>query len=179
MPKKLTIFIIIVLILIVIYLGYRLYIKPQLQEQLMPAVPAVSTPKITTPNIKITSKIYPTAALTPGDVLTMDTYYLCSDIYLNTYRNLTDDEKMAVFARYQLSYPPKKIYQVDRLIPFELGGTMKITNLWPQEITYPGFNEKNRLEKYLVQMVCNNSMNLSDAHEMLKKDWVAAYEKIF
>ena len=107
----------------------------------------------------------------------MDTDFICNQKYYELYKNISDDVKKQVFNEYHLSYPPTSQYEVDRLIPFELGGSSDIRNLWPQGSTpSPGSKEKDKVEIYLRNQVCNKTMNLSDAQEAIRTDWIKVYQ---
>lgn len=184
--KAKTIIIIFAVALVAIGIGTGIYLiwmnfQKTNQNLLNPNGPTlapienVTKPKL---DIKITSKVYPNGNLTPGFILTMDTDFICNHKYYEIYRNVSDDVKRQVFENYHLSYPPKTQYQVDRLIPFELGGSPDIRNLWPQGSSpYPGSAEKDKVETYLRNQVCNNTMNLSIAQEAIRKDWIKVYQE--
>jgi hypothetical protein len=65
--------------------------------------------------------------------------------------------------------------EVDHFIPLELGGSNDITNLWPEPYSAPGAHEKDHVENYLHEQVCNGSMALGDAQQMIANDWYAVY----
>lgn len=75
-------------------------------------------------------------------------------------------------------------YELDHLIPLELGGAPNDTrNLWP-EVDYAGVpsqtyyrNPKDRLERVLNRRVCAGRMSLARARAMIATDWVAAYRR--
>jgi hypothetical protein len=75
------------------------------------------------------------------------------------------------------TYTPKE-YEIDHFIPLALGGSNNIKNLWPQPITYPGYKEKDYLQLYLRDQVCNHGMNLTDARMKITGDWYSLYLKI-
>jgi hypothetical protein len=75
--------------------------------------------------------------------------------------------------------PYKEGFEVDLLIPIELGGSYDKNNLWLQPInTFPGYTEKNLVETYLHKEVCNGNMTLEKAQEIIKTDWVREYQKL-
>ena len=184
--KTKTIVVIIAVLLVAVGIGTGIYLfwinfQKTNQNLLNPSsiAPIVNTTD-TTPklDIKITSKIYPNANLTPGFILTMDTEFICNSKYYEIYRNVSDDVKKQVFDEYHLSYPPTSQYEVDRLIPFELGGSSDIKNLWPQGSSpFPGSAEKDKVEIYLRNQVCNKTMNLSAAQEAIRTDWIKVYNQ--
>jgi hypothetical protein len=88
---------------------------------------------------------------------------------------------MAVFQRYSITRPEPRKYEVDYLIPPELGGTSDPDNLWPQPYTSGVWNArvKDALEDRLRAMVCNREMDLGTAQRELSHDWIEAYKKYF
>lgn len=176
-----VIYIIIFVVLLIAFVGYAWYNNYQ-QQLKNPKVtitqPTNNTKTNSQPTIKvkITSTTYPNAKLTPGVPLTMDAIFFCQAGYNKLYKNLSDDVKKQVFKEYNIAYPPRGLYQVDRLIPFELGGSTDIKNLWPQSDVYPGFNEKDAAEHYLRALVCNRTMNSTEAQYKIKTDWVKVFQ---
>ncbi len=75
-------------------------------------------------------------------------------------------------------------YELDHLIPLELGGAPSDErNLWP-EVDYAGIssqtyyrNPKDRLERILNRRVCAGQMSLARARALIASDWVAAYRR--
>ena len=90
------------------------------------------------------------------------------------------NEKKQVYEEYNVSYPePQGSYEVDHFISLELGGSNDIKNLWPEPASpIPGFHEKDKVENYLHEQVCNNSMTLQEAQREISTDWYAVYLKI-
>jgi uncharacterized protein YwgA len=83
-----------------------------------------------------------------------------------------------VFANYHITYPTTKAYQIDKYIPYSLGGSDNIKNLWPQgETPAPGYKEKDIAEKYLYDLMCNKTINITTAQERIKTDWVKVYQE--
>lgn len=88
---------------------------------------------------------------------------------------------MLVFQRYSITRPAPRKYEVDYLIPPELGGTSDPDNLWPQPYASGIWNArvKDALEDRLRAMVCNREMDLGTAQRELSGDWIDAYKKHF
>ncbi len=122
---------------------------------------------------------YPDPALTPGDVFPgVTAREVCQAGYSASVRNVSTDEKAAVYRRYGLADAPGR-HEVDHFISLELGGSNALTNLWPE--TYeprPGAHEKDRVEDSLHQQVCAGTMTLAQAQEAIRTDWVAVYTRI-
>ena len=140
-----------------------------------------STPNTTATSTKAgAANLYPNATLTPGNALPVDAKMVCQSGYSKSVRNVPETEKKQVYAEYGISYPqPTGSYEVDHFISLELGGSNDITNLWPEPaLPTPGFHEKDKVENYLHQQVCNGSMSLKEAQREIATDWYAVYLKI-
>lgn len=83
-----------------------------------------------------------------------------------------------VFASYRIALPvPVDAYELDHLIPLELGGSDAIENLWPQAaVPSPGFHEKDKVEIYLKQRVCTGKMSLAEAQRSIATNWIQVYK---
>jgi hypothetical protein len=71
-------------------------------------------------------------------------------------------------------------YELDHLIPLELGGCPSCeANLWPEpRNVFPGANEKDEVETYPHDQVCSGAMPLAKAQREIAADWCAVYRKI-
>ena len=82
-----------------------------------------------------------------------------------------------VFAAYRIGYPPRTgAYELDHLIPLELGGGNAATNLWPQPY-HRGTGSadvKDHLENHLHALVCSGQVRLVAAQTAMAGDWWAA-----
>lgn len=178
------IYIIIFILLVVAFVGYALYdnIKKSNANLFNPGVVIKTTTAKPTPtkvvNIQITSTTYPNPILTPGNVLTMDSDLLCIPGESEKLNNVPESMIKQVFKNYNIKYPTTKEYAVDHFIPLNLGGSNDIKNLWPQGATpLPGYKEKNIAEKYLYTLMCNKTINISEAQQRIKTDWVLVYKE--
>jgi hypothetical protein len=109
--------------------------------------------------------LYPDPSFTPGavfDGVTAD--QICVAGYTRTVRNVSRAERAQVYAEYGAQDVPGAD-EVDHFIPLELGGSNDITNLWPEPYAVPGAHEKDHVENYLHEQVCNGSMALGDAQQ--------------
>jgi hypothetical protein len=122
-------------------------------------------------------ELYPNPQLTPGDILENNTTVICLVGYTSTVRNVPLSVRKRVFAEYNMTYPqPFGTYEVDHLIPLELGGSNDMKNLWFEPD--PSFHLKDRTENWLHDQVCEHGMNISDAQKAIVDDWYAVYLKI-
>ncbi len=71
-------------------------------------------------------------------------------------------------------------YELDHLIPLELGGCPKCeANLWPEpRNVFPSASEKDEVESYLHEQVCSGTLPLADAQREIAADWYAVYRRM-
>jgi len=118
----------------------------------------------------------PLAALTPGAV---NPAFACA---AETERPpIPNAVAMEVFRRYGIHNPQPRTYEVDYLIPPDLGGSGDPHNLWPQPYNAGIWTArvKDALEDRLRTMVCEGSISLAVAQEEIASDWIGAYRKHF
>ena len=118
--------------------------------------------------------------LTPGHVFAdAAAAKICMPGYAGSARNVTVDTRRAVFTAYHISFPPPLgRYELDHLIPLELGGDNTAANLWPQ--IYHGADSadvKDHLENHLHDLVCAGKVPLAEAQQAIAGDWAAAAAK--
>src|SRR5579871_397366 len=123
--------------------------------------------------------IYPDSMLTPGavfDGVTAD--QVCTAGYTRAVRDVTSSERATVYAEYSMP-DLAGAAEVDHFIPLELGGSNDLANLWPEPYQpLPGAHEKDRVENYLHEQVCQGAMALADAQQAIVGDWYAVYLSI-
>lgn len=121
--------------------------------------------------------LFPDPRLTPGATLTTKAYIVCRPGYARRIRAVPDAVKRHVLAAYGIEDPPEPgAYEIDHLIPLELGGSNDIRNLWPQPLfMHPGAHEKDRVEAWLHHQVCRHHLDLAEAQRRIQKDWYAVY----
>ena len=118
----------------------------------------------------------PNPQLTPGVARPLTQVQVCDTKWGRDRRYVTVRMKKHVAASYGVPWTHVKKYEFDHLIPRELGGADDILNLWPQP--WAGARKKDVLENELHRHVCAGSLTLSEAQQMIQKDWVAAYYKV-
>lgn len=68
-------------------------------------------------------------------------------------------------------------YEEDHMISLELGGSPDDPkNLWPEPHGSP--NEKDLVENYLNEQVCDHKMTLDEAQKEITTNWYAIYKNI-
>lgn len=119
----------------------------------------------------------PDSTVTPGAVATTDTAIVCHRS-TKTVRHTTEATKKRVYLEYGIRSHKAGEYEIDHLIPLELGGADTITNLWPQPAEpEPGFHQKDKLENELHRLACSGRIPLSDAQRQIAHDWWALYKE--
>lgn len=117
----------------------------------------------------------PDGGCTPGSIRTSDSREVCVPGSSRRARNVSTALKRAVYRSYGIRRHRRGAYEVDHLVPLELGGANDIANLWPQPASPPpGFHEKDGLENALHELVCAGRVSLDWAQRALAGDWVAA-----
>lgn len=129
----------------------------------------------------------PDARITPGAVNTqVDQAAIGSTIcvkgWTKTIRppvSYTNRLKHQQMRRYGVAGRNPKDFELDHLIPLELGGSPDDpANLWPQ----PRGGRwsaalKDDLERSLNRRVCQGRMSLAQAQQAIRSDWIAAYRQ--
>jgi hypothetical protein len=123
----------------------------------------------------------PDRACTPGTAFASATpAQVCAEGYSKTVRAVSVAIKKKVFKEYGVAYPqPFGSYEVDHLIPLEIGGANDIANLFPEPAEpSPGFHEKDLVEDYLHDEVCAGRLDIAEAQMEIAADWQRIYQVI-
>jgi hypothetical protein len=172
--------------------GHRRDITPAAKSH--PPTPTPSSPPSTTPAVTATPKptatplpvrptvpagvALPNARLTPGATFVGVTApEVCTSGWATAHRHVTSAQYHEVYSEYGIRYPePFGAYELDHLIPLELGGDNANANLWPEPASpTPGFHQKDDLENALHDLVCGGSLTLAAAQHDIASNWYAAY----
>ena len=88
---------------------------------------------------------------------------------------------LGIFRSYGITAPAPFEYELDHLVPAELGGVTAFENLWPQpyEGLAWGASAKDALEARLLAATCGGEISLEIAQRDIAGDWVSAYMKYF
>jgi len=123
--------------------------------------------------------ILPDPKLTPGDALDVTVADISVPGYTKKVRNVPEEVKRRVYAEYGILTHAPREYEVDHLIPLEIGGNNSIKNLWPQSyITQPwNAHVKDVLENRLHLLVCSGKLDLKTAQQEIAGNWIEAYKK--
>lgn len=113
--------------------------------------------------------------ITPGVTRAISREAVCSTAWGKDRRHVTLTMRKHVFAAYGIPYSQHARFEVDHLIPRELGGADDEANLWPQSWDGPdGAHAKDRLENALHRAVCHGDLTLAAAQTAIRTDWIAA-----
>jgi len=98
--------------------------------------------------------------------------------YTKQVRNVPAEMKRAVYREYNITSHEGGDYEVDHLIPLELGGSNSIKNLWPESHRTSPWNAqvKDRLEGKLHELVCSGQLDLKTAQHAIASNWIEAYK---
>jgi hypothetical protein len=122
--------------------------------------------------------IVPDPKLTPGDTFEVTVQDLCVRGYTKKVRNVPAEMKREVYEEYGITSHGSGDYEVDHLIPLELGGSNSIKNLWPESHRTSPWNAqvKDRLEGKLHELVCSGQLDLKTAQQAIASNWIEAYK---
>jgi hypothetical protein len=126
--------------------------------------------------VALASADRPNRDLTPGVTRPISRTAVCSTRWGLDRRHVTEAMRRQVFAAYGIPYSQHRSYELDHLVPRELGGADDVANLWPQKWTGPyNARQKDRLENALHRAVCAGELSLHDAQESIRRDWLSSY----
>jgi hypothetical protein len=93
-------------------------------------------------------------------------------------RNVPEVVRQEVYREDGITYHGRGDYEVDHLIPLELGGSNSIKNLWPESHRTSPWNAqvKDRLEGKLHELVCSGQLDLKTAQQAIASNWIEAYK---
>lgn len=110
-------------------------------------------------------------ALTPGVVRPEITVReVCGTRWGLDRRHVTPGMRRAVLQLYGVAWADRGQYELDHLIPRELGGADDVRNLWPQP--WPEAHRKDQDENALHRAVCAGQRTLEDAQREIRVRWL-------
>lgn len=123
----------------------------------------------------------PDRRCTPGAYYAKATKHkVCKPGYSASARHVTESIKDAIYRAYGVRHHSRATYEIDHLVPLELGGSNIRANLFAEAAApRPGFHEKDRLENKLHGLVCDGRMRLRRAQRLFARNWLRAYRRYF
>ena len=122
----------------------------------------------------------PNPRLTPGAAILSSRQAVCS---LSNVKNKAVPVALQrkVLEEYGIASAEPRAYEIDYLVTPALGGADDIRNLWPHSYSATAWNAavKDALEDRLRDMVCDGSLDLTQAQKEIAGNWIAAYKKYF
>lgn len=122
----------------------------------------------------------PDSRLTPGAAILATRQTVCAQANTNN-KAVPVALQRKVFQEYGISGAEPQAYEVDYLVTPALGGADDIRNLWPHSYAATVWNAqvKDTLENRLRDMVCDGTLDLTEAQQEIAGNWIAAYKKYF
>src|SRR3954469_16898888 len=115
---------------------------------------------------------------TPGVAATTDVSKICTPGYTERVRDVSESTKNAVYREYGIRRRSRGQYEIDHLIPLELGGSNSIRNLFAEAaLPKPGFHQKDMLENKLHALVCSGDLKIRAAQKAIASNWLPAYQR--
>jgi hypothetical protein len=122
---------------------------------------------------------WPSPDLTPGAVQETSASQFCQSGWASAHRHVTSAQYTQVYGAYGIPYPqPSGTFELDHLVPLELGGANSNDNLWPQPANTDygfGFHQKDALENRLHFLVCSGQLDTPSATYWIAADWIGTY----
>jgi hypothetical protein len=129
--------------------------------------------------------VAPDNTCTPGQYLRLSRAQVCAS---KDRPSLRAAVRRRVLANYGVPGWKGANGEIDHRVPFFLGGTTTVGNLWPEAGPDPrvGQNPKDRLEEYVRRRVCTSTqtrprgtMSVGSARRIFLSDWRFAYRWYF
>ena len=132
---------------------------------------------LTTSTRAATTPVRPDPTLTPGGVDLRVTQAnlqqtICKFGYRPRTRTVSAPMKNRIYRQYHVKQSNQSRFDVDHLVPFSLGGSNVIDNLWPQ--VKSAAKQKDTVEDELHAAVCAGTTDLRSAQDAVVHDWTTA-----
>ncbi len=109
---------------------------------------------------------------TPGARLRASARQGCTPGWASAHRDVSSALKRRVYLSYGIGRHRSGEYEIDHLIPLELGGSNSPRNLWPERYAGGrGAHAKDRLEDRLHADVCAGRISLAVAQAKIARRW--------
>ncbi len=116
----------------------------------------------------------PDRRCTPGSVIVESSRsVVCVTGYSATVRSVSDATKERVYRAYGIASHSRETFEMDHLVPLELGGSNDESNLFPEAADpRPGFHEKDVVENRLRRFVCVGGWRLAATQKAVAFRWL-------
>lgn len=114
--------------------------------------------------------LLPDRSCTPGAVETADVSTICGQSTRER-RNVPEAVRRERFAAYGISWNDRSRYELDHLVPLEVGGSNDASNLWPELLD--DAHRKDRVEDDTHRRVCRGELTPADAQHFFETDWTS------
>jgi hypothetical protein len=118
----------------------------------------------------------PQPQLTPGVTRPLTTAQVCSIKWGTDRRHVTTTMRRQVLAAYGVAWDDRGRYELDHLVPRELGGADDVRNLFPQP--WAAAHLKDRAENAAHRAVCAGTLSLAVAQRQMARDWTVLYRRL-
>ena len=131
------------------------------------------------PKYNLNAPILPNPKLTPGDALDVTPRDFCTPGYSQKVRDVPESVKRKVYELYGIKNRQPAEYEIDHLIPLQLGGSNSIRNLWPHSRHLPNWHARMKTEvgQEMYRRVCRGELDYKVAQREIAHNWIAAYKK--
>jgi hypothetical protein len=103
---------------------------------------------------------------------------ICQPGYSSEVRKVSESMKDTIYRDYGVRHHTRATYEIDHLVPLELGGSNIKANLFAEAASpKPGFHQKDRLENALHRRVCDGTMGLRQGQRLFATNWLRAYRR--
>jgi hypothetical protein len=120
----------------------------------------------------------PDSTITPGAVRETVAAKICGT-RTKAFRHTTEATKRRVYEVYGILTHQQGQYEIDHLIPLELGGKDTISNLWPEPATpQPGFHQKDLTENAAHRALCTGRLSADSAQRWIAHDFPSMYDSL-
>jgi hypothetical protein len=110
----------------------------------------------------------PDRSCTPGAVSTTDLGVICQTS-TRSRRHVSESVRRSVLASYGVRRADAGGYELDHLVPLELGGSNDATNLWPEP--FDEARRKDVEEDRAHGLVCSHRATIEHEQLRFREDW--------
>ena len=118
----------------------------------------------------VSAGLLPDPTCTPGDVMTDAVEVVCFQPSRER-RRVADEVRARVFASYGIAPSRRRLFELDHLVPLELGGSNEARNLWPEP--WEDAHRKDRVENRARRDVCAGTFALAEMQAAFARNWAA------